>query len=84
MAPGLYRLEAGLYADNETDEIEAYIVLNGTPISELANKKVPPNSLAPSRGSLFNEAVLLPSKSKLWIKPQTQFFGQAYLQILKL
>lgn len=83
-AAGLYRLEVGLYADNQTDLIEAYVVLNGTPISVIKNKEVPVNSLAQARGSLFNEAVLLPAKSKIWVKTVQPFFGQAYIQILKL
>lgn len=38
VAPGLYRLEVGLYADNEIDKIEAFVCLNGSPICYLKNK----------------------------------------------
>lgn len=84
MAAGLYRVEAGLYSDNEGDEISAFFVLNGMPISSFKNKELLANSKAPARGSLFNEALLLPAKSRIWIKTEVPFFGQAYLQILKL
>lgn len=59
-------------------------MLNGVPISNLKNKQVSINIVAPSRGSLFNEAVLLPGKSKIWVKTDLPFFGQAYIQLLKL
>jgi predicted DNA repair protein MutK len=59
-------------------------MLNGERISELKPKEVPANSKAIARGSLFNEAILLPAKSKIAIKLDLPFLGQSYLQIHKL
>jgi len=47
-------------------------------------KDVPLNSRAAARGCLFNEALLLPAKSKLLVKLEQPFIGQAYLQVQKL
>ena len=38
MAAGLYRVEAALFPDNDADIIQAYVVLNGVPISSMKNK----------------------------------------------
>lgn len=54
MAAGLYRVQAGLYADDDGHRVQAFVVLNGMPIGNFKNKQVPPNCLAPARGSLFN------------------------------
>ena len=54
LAAGLYKVEAGLYPDEEADQVEAFIVLNGSPISSFKHKEVPPNCRASARGHLFN------------------------------
>jgi hypothetical protein len=59
-------------------------MLNGERISELKSKEVPVNSKAVARGALFNEAILLPAKSKIAIKLDLPFLGQGYLQIHRL
>lgn len=38
MAAGLYRVEAAMFPDNDADIIQAYVVLNGVPISSMKNK----------------------------------------------
>ncbi len=38
ISSGLYRVEVGLYPENGAETIEAYLLLNGEPISSLKHK----------------------------------------------
>ena len=81
---GLYRVECGLYNLTDIEKVVAYLVLNGENIGAFPAQTLPKNTKAKAKGMILSEPLLIPAKSKISIRVESTFYGQAYLQVQKL
>ena len=80
-SPGLYKIEAGLFGDLES---EAILLLNGEVVSVIAKPENSRSSGLRVRGAIYSEILLLPARSKISVRVAQHFYGQAFMELRQM
>lgn len=80
-SPGLYRLEVALFGETPSQTV---VLLNGDPLADIPRPPNPRSTAPKVRGALFSELVLLPGKSRVSVRVGEQFYGQAFLGLVRM